>query len=72
MIDLFGGSPYNQMQMSEENKAAKPAGGLFGGSSKTAKPTVTISVQQIAKLQEDLRFHTEMLPSTCLVNKKVV
>lgn len=72
-LELKGGGPNTTIEIEKEDIHDKRTGILnaFRAQGKTV-PQLTISLKQFQKLEADVQSHLTLMPSTCLLQKKML
>ena len=73
-LEIFGGSPLNEVAISKDDILTKRSGmkafvKLFNNN---IKSTLIVSFKPLASLEVETKLHLDMLPSTCLIQKKLL
>lgn len=73
-IQLRGGSPFAEMKINKDQVYQEKKGFDFLKllTSSSDEGMITLSVKPFAKLTEAQQLHLSMLPSSCLVNKRLL
>jgi len=73
-LEIKGGTPMNQIRIEDGDIHTKRSGmkGLLKMFNSNIKSTLIVTIQPMSKIDDATRTHMEFLPSTCVVNKKLV
>jgi thiamine phosphate synthase YjbQ (UPF0047 family) len=73
-LEIKGGSPMTQVAIQAEDVLTKRQGvkGLIKLFNQNIKSSLTISLKSHNNLEQDAKIHMELMPSTCLVHKKLL
>lgn len=73
-LEIFGGSPLTKVDIRKEDVLANRKGlqGLTKLFNQNVKSCITVKLQQANSLTADEKINLELMPSTCLVHKKLL
>ena len=74
-LPIKGGAPNTEIIIKSEDIHAKRSG--LGGimksiTNKTVNSLLNVSIRPFTKFTEETRFHLDLLPSTCLIQKRLL
>lgn len=73
-LEIKGGSPLTKVDINKDDVRTKRQGvqGLMKLFNADIKSSVTISIKVAKNLEADTKTHLELMPSTCVVPKKIL
>lgn len=72
-LEIKGGSPYQEIEIKKDELRADRTGfAAFKKALGGVKSQLVVDVKEVAKFEKEVKFHLDLMPSTCLVHKALL